>query len=150
MHLLTTFMPYVTVWVTLTQLVPAAPHPTHPVSVPTAPQVTSVLSAVNSGSTGAALSSNLGSITGAASPATGLTAAANVIPGMTMDPQTLLNEVSQVTEIMQFVASLLQTFLSTGGIAISGIPGIADVGAVAQGQLILALLALSKNLIPLS
>lgn len=67
-----------------------------------------------------------------------------------MDPQTLLNEVSQVTEIMQFVASLLQTFLSTGGIAISGIPGIADVGAVAQGQLILALLALSKNLIPLS
>ena len=69
------------------------------------------------------------------------------IPGLTTNPNNLLNNVAEAVEILQYLATLIQTLLNTGTI---NIPGIAGVGLGVQGAYISALLGLAKGLLPIS
>ena len=71
-------------------------------------------------------------------------ATSSLIPGISTDPTTLFNNIATATQLLLFVASLLQQLASTGGIAVPGVPG---VGLGAEGELILTLLKLVTGLL---
>ena len=83
-------------------------------------------------------------------PATGslpIGAAGVLIPGLSTDPVTLLNNIAEALQLLGFIASLLQQLAATGAIGVPGVPG---VGLSAEGALITTLLGLVKGLIPLN
>ena len=69
------------------------------------------------------------------------------IPGLTTNPNNLLNNVAEAVQILQYIASLIQTLQNTGTISI---PGIVGIGIGVQGAYISALLGLAKGLLPVS
>ncbi|KAL9104115.1 MAG: hypothetical protein Q9163_000917 [Psora crenata] len=67
--------------------------------------------------------------------------------GLSTNPSTVLNQISEAVEVLQYVAGLIQNLIQTGTV---NIPGIVGVGLGVQGQYLVALLNLARTLVPAS
>ena len=104
---------------------------------------TSIINSV-AGSTGLPILSSIVPVSAVAVP-TGLST--TPVNGLTTDPTTLANKLSEAIQVLELILSILAQLSSTGLIAI---PGASSLGSSVEGTLLVQLLALAKGTIPTS